>query len=187
MGEGPDTKLIKRKLLSDGSPSDFFIDKVLGEKIKKELSRIQTELCTSNPNLKFSNDQIEAISTKLPVDKADLKKFFPKSWCDRYGDVVLDVVKKEFKDHVGEMESLRNAAREKHGMNSARWTTFQDDEENCHPNLFAPGDHSHNTSKFHETNPFCDYQTPTDGRKLRSKPAFTQDHQNPFWIPGHGY
>lgn len=28
MGEGPDTKLIKRKLLSDGSPSDFFIDKV---------------------------------------------------------------------------------------------------------------------------------------------------------------
>ena len=24
------------------------------------------------------NDQIEAISTKLPVDKADLKKFFPK-------------------------------------------------------------------------------------------------------------
>ncbi|BFG40232.1 hypothetical protein CerSpe_265060 [Prunus speciosa] len=187
MGEGPDTKLIKRKLLSDGSPSDFFIDKVLGEKIKKELSRIQTELCTSNPNLKFSNDQIEAISTKLPVDKADLKKFFPKSWCDRYGDVVLDVVKKEFKDHVGEMESLRNAAREKHGMSSARWTTFQDDEENCHPNLFAPGDHSHNTSKFHETNPFCDDHTPTDGRKLRSKPAFSQDHQNPFWIPGHGY
>ena len=84
MGEGPDTKLIKRKLLSDGSPSDFFIDKVrhckfgvlmlelildielklnlahfynvqvVGDKIKKELSRIQTELCTSNPNLKFS-------------------------------------------------------------------------------------------------------------------------------------
>jgi hypothetical protein len=28
IGEGPDTKLIKRKLHSDGSPSDFFIDKV---------------------------------------------------------------------------------------------------------------------------------------------------------------
>lgn len=28
LGEGPDTKLIKRKLNSDGSPSDFFIDKV---------------------------------------------------------------------------------------------------------------------------------------------------------------
>ncbi|KAL2572954.1 hypothetical protein AAZV13_17G096800 [Glycine max] len=29
LGEGPDTKLIKKKLHSDGSPSDFFIDKVL--------------------------------------------------------------------------------------------------------------------------------------------------------------
>ncbi|KAL6221597.1 hypothetical protein ACLB2K_004993 [Fragaria x ananassa] len=195
MGEGPDTKLIKRKLLSDGSPSDFFIDKVVGDKIKKELSRIQTELCTSNPNLKFSNDQIEEISTKLPVDKAELKKFFPKSWCDRYGDVVLDVVKKEFKDHVGEMESLRKAAREKHGMNSARWTTFQDDDdENCQPNLFANGDHSYygsGTSKFHETNPFCDDHITANGSnasKLRSKPSFTQDqNQNPFWVPGHGY
>ena len=28
MGEGPDTKLIKRKLHKDGAPSDFFIDKV---------------------------------------------------------------------------------------------------------------------------------------------------------------
>lgn len=28
LGEGPDTKLIKRKLHKDGSPSDFFIDKV---------------------------------------------------------------------------------------------------------------------------------------------------------------
>ncbi|XP_009338414.2 uncharacterized protein LOC103930768 [Pyrus x bretschneideri] len=102
MGEGPDTKLIKRKLLSDGSPSDFFIDKVVGEKIKKELSRIQTELCASNPNLRFTNEQIEAISTRLPVDKADLKKFFPESWCDRYGGVVLDVVRKEFKEHVGD-------------------------------------------------------------------------------------
>ncbi|KAF4346386.1 hypothetical protein G4B88_018316 [Cannabis sativa] len=138
IGEGPDTKLIKKKLHKDGSPSDFFIDKVLGDKIKKELSRIQTELSTTNPNLQFSNDQIEAISTKLPVDKAELKNFFPKSWCDRYGDVVLDVVKKEFKDHVGEMENMRSAAREKHSNNSKRWTTFDDDDdENCHPNLFA--------------------------------------------------
>lgn len=28
VGDGPDTKLIKKKLHSDGSPSDFFIDKV---------------------------------------------------------------------------------------------------------------------------------------------------------------
>ncbi|KAG2668506.1 hypothetical protein I3760_15G164000 [Carya illinoinensis] len=170
IGEGPDTKLIKKKLHSDGSPSDFFIDKVLGDKIKKELTRIQTELCTTNPNLQFSNDQIEAISTKLPVDKSELKSFFPKPWCDRYGDVVLDVVKKEFKDHVGEMENMRNASREKHG-NSMRWTTFEDDE-NCHPNLFAPHDNSfpsgRNGSKgLHQTNPFF------------------QD-QNPFWTPRHG-
>ncbi|XP_062078256.1 uncharacterized protein LOC133782855 [Humulus lupulus] len=161
IGEGPDTKLIKKKLHKDGSPSDFFIDKVLGDKIKKELSRIQTELSTTNPNLKFSNDQIEAISTKLPVDKAELKNFFPKSWCDRYGDVVLDVVKKEFKDHVGEMENMRSAAREKHGNNSKRWTTFDDDDENCHPNLFA------------------------NGNKMSAESAFLHN-QNPFWSPRHG-
>ncbi|KAJ4958403.1 hypothetical protein NE237_025514 [Protea cynaroides] len=135
IGEGPDTKLIKKKIHTDGSASDFFIDKVLGENIKKELSRIQEELCATNPNLQFSNDQIEAISTRLPVDKADLKKFFPKSWCDRYGDIVLDVVKKEFKDHVGEMENQRNAARDKHGS-SGRWVTFEDINENSHPNFF---------------------------------------------------
>ncbi|XVE71569.1 hypothetical protein DITRI_Ditri10aG0161700 [Diplodiscus trichospermus] len=127
IGEGPDTKQIKKKLHANGAPSDFFIDKVLGDNIKKELSRIQTELSTTNPNLKFSNDQIEAISTTLPVDKADLK-MFPKSWCDRYGDVVLDVVKKEFKDHIGEMENMRNATRKKHNNNSMQWTTFEDDE-----------------------------------------------------------
>ncbi|KAK8597910.1 hypothetical protein V6N13_095304 [Hibiscus sabdariffa] len=140
IGEGPDTKQIKRKLLADGAPSDFFIDKVLGDKIKKELSRIQAELSSTNPNLKFSNDQIDAISTTLPVDKTDLKNFFPKSWCDRYGEVVLDVVKKEFKEHVGEMENMRNVTRQKHKNNSMRWTTFDVNNENCHPNLF-----DHNT------------------------------------------
>ncbi|XP_078443533.1 uncharacterized protein LOC144712965 isoform X2 [Wolffia australiana] len=98
--ERPDTKRMKKKLHPDGAPSDFFIDKVLGENIKKELSRIQSELHATNPNLAFSDDQIEAISTRLPVEKADLERFFPKTWCDRYGGVVLDVVKKEFKDHV---------------------------------------------------------------------------------------
>lgn len=128
IGEGPNTKLIKKKIHSDGSASDFFIDKVLGENIKTELLRIQMELSTTNPTLSFSNEQIEAISTRLPVDKAELKKFFPKSWCDRYGDVVLDVVRKEFKDHV--------AAREKQ-KHSSRWVSFEDDDgENFHPNLF---------------------------------------------------
>ncbi|KAF5742047.1 hypothetical protein HS088_TW09G00086 [Tripterygium wilfordii] len=172
VGEGPDTKQIKRKLLSDGSPSDFFIDKVVGDRIKKELSRIQTELNTTNPNLKFSDDEIDAISTKLPVDKADLKKFFPKSWCDRYGDVVLDVVKKEFKEHVGEMEGMRNASREKHSSNSMRWTTFDDDNENSHPNLFAQQDasagHRSSGAMRFGTNPFI-------------------QEQNPFWNKNGGY
>ncbi|WJX90430.1 hypothetical protein P8452_72330 [Trifolium repens] len=150
VGDEPDTKLIKKKLHYDGSPSDFFIDKVLGNNIKKELSRIQTELSSTNPNLKFSNDQMEAISTRIPVDKADLKNYFPKSWCDRYGDVVLDVVKKEFKTHVEEMENMRSIAREKHGGNSRRWTTF-DDDENMHPNLYVNHDNSVRSSNI---NPF---------------------------------
>ncbi|XP_014507401.1 uncharacterized protein LOC106767091 [Vigna radiata var. radiata] len=150
-GEGPDTKLMKKKLHSDGSPSDFFIDKVLGDKIKKELSRIQTELSSTNPHLKFSNDQIEAISTRIPVDKAELKNYFPKSWCDRYGDVVLDVVKKEFKDHVAEMENMRNVARERHS-NSRRWTTTTfDNDENTHPNPFG---HRANSVRSSNINPF---------------------------------
>ncbi|KAM7267222.1 hypothetical protein ACFE04_009388 [Oxalis oulophora] len=151
IGEGPNTKQIKRELHSDGTPSDFFIDKVVGDKIKKELTRIQTELNTTNPSLQFSNDQIEAISTKLPVDKSDLKKYFPKSWCDRYGEVVLDVVKKEFKDHMGEMEHKKNIAREKQNNNSKRWTTFDDDDENCHPNLFTK-----QPAALNNTNPFFD-------------------------------
>ncbi|GAB4832734.1 hypothetical protein Ancab_006751 [Ancistrocladus abbreviatus] len=169
--EGPDTKQIKRKLHADGSASDFFIDKVLGDKIKKELSRIQSELSSKNPNLEFSNDQIDAISTKLPVDKADLKKFFPKSWCDQYGDVVLGVVKKEFKEHVGEM-STRAAAREKHAI-STTWAKFEDDE-NCHPNLFQQ-------EKCFSNNPFLEDQNKS---KMRNDSGFVHD-QNPFWIPGH--
>lgn len=73
---------------------------------------------------------------------------------------MLDVVKKEFKDHVGEMENMRNAARERQQTNSKRWTTFEDDDdENCHPNLFAANNN----------NPFCDYNGSKD--------------QNPFWSP----
>ncbi|KAK6151655.1 hypothetical protein DH2020_014290 [Rehmannia glutinosa] len=134
VGEGPDTKQIKRKLHPNGAPTDFFVDKVLGEKIKKELFRIQTELGAKNPNAHLSDDQIDLISTRLPVDKADLEKFFPKSWCDQYGNIVLDVVRKEFKDHMREMGNSRGKAVEKHN-------TF--DDENSHPNLFAPQHHSH--------------------------------------------
>ncbi|KAM3270100.1 hypothetical protein P3S67_030006 [Capsicum chacoense] len=160
VGEGPDTKQIKRKLHPNGAPSDFFVDKVLGDSIKKELSRIQTELGAKNASVELTDDQIEAISTRLPVDKADLKKFFPKKWCDRYGDVVLDVVRKEFKNHVGEMGggNLKgNITKEEEKQNSKRWTTFDDDyeDENGHPNLFAPQqDHHHHTFHFKQDKKF---------------------------------
>ncbi|KAA8535276.1 hypothetical protein F0562_030279 [Nyssa sinensis] len=172
IGGGPDTQQIKRKLHSN-PPTDFFIDKVLGEQIK-EVSRIRTELIATNPNLQSS------------------------SWCDQYGGVVTDVVKKELKNHVGEMGSLPNAGRQNHNS-SKRWTTFDDDDdENCHPNLFIHQDHSfpmkqekftalkddhhaYNTkssSKFFKNNPFFpDYD--------HSESAFCQD-KNPFWSPRHG-
>lgn len=44
VGEGPDTKLIKRKLHKDGAPSDFFIDKVS----TKSLIFISFSSCFSN-------------------------------------------------------------------------------------------------------------------------------------------
>ncbi|CAN4103621.1 unnamed protein product [Withania somnifera] len=138
VGEGPDTKQIKRKLHPNGAPSDFFVDKVLGDSIKKELSRIQTELGAKNASVELTDDQIEAISTRLPVDKADLRKFFPKTWCDRYGDVVLDVVRKEFKNHVGEMGggNLKVVTGEQKQNSKESWTTFDDDNENYHHHTF---------------------------------------------------
>ncbi|XP_006359527.1 uncharacterized protein [Solanum tuberosum] len=157
VGEGPDFKQIKIKLHPNGAPSDFFVDKVLGDKIKKELSRIQTELGAKNASVELTDDQIEAISTRLPVDKADLKKFFSKTWCDRYGDIVLDVVRKEYKNHVGEMGGVnsKGVITREEKQNSKRWTTFDEDDyddENCHPNLFAPQqDHHHHTFHSEQT------------------------------------
>ncbi|KAL8037424.1 hypothetical protein ABFX02_11G038800 [Erythranthe guttata] len=127
IGEGPDTKQIKRKLHPNGAPTDFFVDKVLGERIKEELSRIQTELGAKSPNVYLTDDEIETISTRIPVDKADLNKYFPKSWCDEYGDIVLDVVRKEFEYHMRETGNSRSrAGKQKH-------KTF--DYENSDPNL----------------------------------------------------
>ena len=102
---------------------------------------------------------------------------------------MLDVVKKEFKDHVGEMENMRNAAREKHSSNSKRWTTFEDDE-NCHPNLFShnndnPFSSNANSSKGFQNNPFFHDYTESNENKLRSESAIFQE-QNPFWTPRHG-
>ncbi len=136
-----------------------------------------------------SNEQIEAIATRLPVDKVELQRFFPKcvcrlppyqsflffvllskhrhgklmtsrpagmklkcvdngfacccrSWCDRYGDVVLEVVHKEFKDHVGEMENQRKAGKLKRAASKAAkekelaaFTKNENDENSGHPNI----------------------------------------------------
>lgn len=157
----------------DGGASDFFIDKVLGENIKKELSRIQSELNTTNPNLSFSDDQIEAISTRLPVDKADLKMFFPKTWCDRYGEIVLDVVRKEFRDHVGEMETLRNTAKERRESSEKKWVAFDEDDGDFRTNLF-----------------FRDQTTLNEAPSKGGDACFANNHlfhddQNAFWASGN--
>ncbi|KAJ1290784.1 hypothetical protein BS78_02G269700 [Paspalum vaginatum] len=125
---GPDAKRAKTHTATgDDSASELLRDKVLVENTKKELSRIQTELSSTNPNLSFSDKQIEAISTKLPVDKSDLKPFFPKAWCDQHGDGVITVAKKEFKEHVEEMEKHKG------------WATFEDDDldDNFNPRAFS--------------------------------------------------
>ncbi|CAN6450651.1 unnamed protein product [Victoria cruziana] len=182
IGEGADTKLIKKKIHPDGCASDFFIDKVLGENIKKELSRIQSELCTKNPNLNFSNEQIEAISTRLPVDKSDLKKFFPKSWCDSYGDVVLDVVKKEFKDHVSEMESLRKEAANEKRADCKTWNAFGENDENCTPNVMASYENPFCVKESYE-NPFCKKEnSPAVAAERGTKEWYTN---NPFFDEQH--
>ncbi|KAL1553741.1 hypothetical protein AAHA92_14374 [Salvia divinorum] len=103
VGEGPDTRQIKRKLHPNGAAADFFVDKVVAENIKKQLSRIRRDA-----DARLTDDEIEAISTRLPADKADLNKLFPKSWCDQHGEVVLDVVRKEFKEHMREMGNQRH-------------------------------------------------------------------------------
>ncbi|XP_020205263.1 uncharacterized protein LOC109790510 [Cajanus cajan] len=138
---------MKNKMHSNVSPSDFSVvdDKVLVDKIKKELPRIPTEMRSTNTNFNFLNDQKQTISTKLPEEKAELKNYNPKPWCDRYGGVVLDVVKK---DHVGEMKNMRNDGEEKH-ENTMGWTTFEDDE-NLHPNLSVQDKSLRNSS----INPF---------------------------------
>lgn len=109
-----------------------------------------------------------------------------RSWCDRYGDVVLDVVKKEFKDHVGEMETLRNAAKERNS-NSARWVAFEDNnDENSHPNLFFHNQYS--SKQGGKTTPAnilkedCYYSS--NSNCYANNPFHdSSENQNPFYNP----
>ncbi|XP_051148305.1 uncharacterized protein LOC127263364 [Andrographis paniculata] len=122
IAEGPDTTQIKRKLNPDAAATDFFVDKVLGKNVRKELRRIRLESKATD----LTDDQIEAISTRLPVDKKDLKNIFPKTWCDKYGEIALDVVRREFKEHTKQMGSRRRLGANKHV-----------DIENSNPNLVS--------------------------------------------------
>ncbi|KAJ3678407.1 hypothetical protein LUZ60_002210 [Juncus effusus] len=149
--------------------TDPVTDKVLGDSIKEELSRIKTELSAMNPKLNFSDEQVEAISTKLPTDKSDLKNYFPKKWCEMHGDNVLQVVKKEFKEHVSEIENARNNPDinignshdyDYNGSNKD-WVNFDDDSENFHPNIFSMGQQSKGNNQMNErdcfVNPFSNH------------------------------
>uniref|UniRef100_A0A7N0TI94 Uncharacterized protein n=2 Tax=Kalanchoe fedtschenkoi TaxID=63787 RepID=A0A7N0TI94_KALFE len=112
MCEGQQTKWKRRP---DGSSSDFFIDKVLGNRVRIKLSQIQSATSTS---IQFTNEDIEEVSTKLPVDMGDLHRLFSKQWCEKYGTAVLDVVRKEFKDHVWEMSRAKEGRRRTADENS---------------------------------------------------------------------
>ncbi|KAM0897911.1 hypothetical protein ACQ4PT_022244 [Festuca glaucescens] len=157
----PDAKRAKKKKLQAGdvSASDLANDKVLVEETKKELSRIQAELTSTNRNLNFSDQQIETISTKLPMDKSDLKTFFPKAWCDQHGEGVIDAAKKEFKGHVEEMEKQREE-------DSEGWAAaFEEDSFN--PRAFSQPQSAAKGKKVqdsldseHFTNPFYDEKNP---------------------------
>lgn len=51
---------------------------------------------------------------------------------------MLEVVRKEYKDHVNEIKNLsKSAVKKEQKIVEEKWTTFDDDDENCHPNLFA--------------------------------------------------
>uniref|UniRef100_A0A0D9XGM8 Uncharacterized protein n=1 Tax=Leersia perrieri TaxID=77586 RepID=A0A0D9XGM8_9ORYZ len=163
---GKDAKRAKKKLHmttgDDDSASDLANDKVLVENTKKELSRIQAELSSTNRNLNFSDQQIEAISTRLPVDKSDLKTFFPKAWCDEHGDNVINAAKKEFKEHVEEMEKQRDIT------GADGWVAFGDNhDENFNPRAFSQPQgsvkgnvHDSLSGSQHFTNPFYDEKNP---------------------------
>ncbi|KAF7806482.1 Uveal autoantigen with coiled-coil domains and ankyrin repeats isoform 1 [Senna tora] len=143
--------------------SDYFIDKVCvpsqfhsifnlvsGQKIKKEVSTIQTEQRTTNPNHTYSY-VVFSIICHLFYSLTISFSLMSIPFCDRYRDAVLDV-KKESTDNGGEKDNMWNNknAREEHSYSMMQWTTFEDDE-NLHPNLFTHQDSSFRSSNI---NPF---------------------------------
>ncbi|KAG0494011.1 hypothetical protein HPP92_005005 [Vanilla planifolia] len=179
IGEEADTKKTQKMIHSNEFSSNFYINQGAssnpfledsGENIKKELVRIQSELSATHQKFDFSSDQMEAISIKLPADKNDLNKFFPKPWCIAHGDGVLDAVKKEFEDHFGQMEALRTC---KHGF-EGNWVVFDNDnQKNFQQELFSNVQFS--------SNELVKAPEAVGDRNENNNP-FAEVH-NPFWTP----
>ncbi|KAG8082247.1 hypothetical protein GUJ93_ZPchr0014g46692 [Zizania palustris] len=108
------------------------------------------------------DQQIEAISTKLPMDKSDLKTFFPKAWCDEHGDRVINAAKKEFEEHIKhgwDRSSCRPAGRRAKSKTASTAGRFLRSDPTCHgagpshrpgPSQPAPPGHDQIPSK-HDT------------------------------------
>ncbi|KAG6541149.1 hypothetical protein Mapa_017446 [Marchantia paleacea] len=188
-GQGPDIKKLKKKVAVRGAPTNFFIDQVLGDNIKTELARIRAELARTNPvEQAFTNDQIDAIATRLPVDKTELMRFFPKSWCDRYGDIVLEVVHKEFNTHVSEMDGLRKAAKDKKAA-GVKIPVGENDENKKAGNQTTtekpPVTKSTPQSKI-PSRPVLSKCYTTDGAEMKSASVHKQMESSPMTTTGGG-
>ncbi|KAJ7528094.1 hypothetical protein O6H91_16G083500 [Diphasiastrum complanatum] len=126
--EVPDIVKWKRRVLAKHASSNPFTEKIVEENIKRELLRIRAEMSRTNTEVTFTDDQIDAIATRLPVDKAELLRFFPRSWCDSYGDIVLAVVEREYQGHVDQRERFRRARKEEQTC-----SVIENDEHNPCP------------------------------------------------------
>lgn len=94
---------------------------------------------------------------------------------------MLDVVKKEFKDHVGEMETVRNTSKAKHDNSfDGNWVTFENDDENFHPNLFSGVQLSSNQQGV-KGSPFIEGQERVSASYVCNNPFI--EVQNPFLPP----
>lgn len=90
--------------------------------------------------------------------------FVCRAWCDQHGEGVITAAKKEFKEHVDEMEKQRDIATDD------GWATFEDIDldDNFNPRAFSQHQSASAvkgkkvneilTSSF--TNPFYDQKNP---------------------------
>lgn len=88
---------------------------------------------------------------------------------------MLDVVRKEFKDHVSEMETQRNddttGGKKKNGGSAEKWVAFEDNDENMHINLFS------------EDRALLNHKVKDKSDDCFANDPFHDDQKNPFWSP----